>query len=175
MDVEFLKNVSAAIQSLVTSMALVVGGAWAYTKFRYRREKDPRAECDVELNFVGLQDGRVLVEVSAYVENKGSVRHPVQDFTITLRYLLDSDPVVDGSEQVKFQPNFPHAIKRELWKETYIDPGLRYRNSYIAALPADATFVLVFGRFYYGNEKFTVQRLFKVPKECVPVLLKKDG
>src|SRR5260370_33812327 len=103
------KNIAAAVQSVTTSIALIVGGTWAYTKFRYRREKDPRAELEVDVNFVGPQDGRMLVEVSVYVENKGNVRHPIRNFTISIRYLLSSDPVVDGNDQVNFQVNFPQA------------------------------------------------------------------
>jgi hypothetical protein len=158
------KDIAAAVQSLVTSIALIVGGAWAYGKFRYRRERDPRAEFDLDVTFAGTQDGRRLIEVNAYVENKGTVRHPIRDFSITIRHLLESDPIVDGSEAIRFQINVPHAVKRTLWKKTYIDPGLKYRNSYITSVPAEATFLLVFGRFYYNDDEFRMQRLFKISR-----------
>ena len=159
------KDITAALQSVVTSIALVVGGLWAYQKFRYRREREPRAEFDLDVTFVGSQDGRVLIEVSAFVENKGSVRHPVSNFSITIRYLLDSDPIVDGAKKIKDQVIVPHGGgKHLLWEKTYIDPGLKYRNSYITSVPGEATFVLVLGSFFYGCEEFRMQRLFKVPK-----------
>src|SRR6266567_737796 len=124
------------VQSLVTIVAIVVGGIWAYTKFIYRREKEPRAEFSVDLDFIGSQGNSWLVEVSAYVENRGLVRQPVRNFKLRLRYL---------------------------YEKTYIDPGLKYRNSYVTSLPLKATFVLLQGSFEYGTEPFTAQKLFKVP------------
>jgi hypothetical protein len=63
------------------------------------------------------------------------VRHPIRDFSITIRHLLNSDPIVDGTEKINFQVVIPHGVKRMLWKDTYIDPGLRHRNSYITSVP----------------------------------------
>jgi len=162
------KDITAALQSVITSIALIVGGFWAYQKFRFRREREPRAEFDLDVFFAGAQAGRVLIEVNAFVENKGSVRHPVSDLSITIRHLLDSDLIVDGTEEIKGQVATPHGVKHMLWKETYIDPGLRYRNSFITSVPGEATFILVLSSFYYGREEprieFRMQRLFKVPK-----------
>jgi len=158
------------VQSLVTIVAIVVGGIWAYTKFIYRREKDPRAEFSVDLDFIGTQGNSWLVEVSAYVENKGLVRHPVRNFKLRLRYLCDDDQVIDGEANLKFKVLFPHSInerignsERFLYEKTYIDPGLKYRNSYVTSLPLQATFVLLQGNFDYGTEPFTAQKLLKVP------------
>jgi hypothetical protein len=106
------------------------------------------------------------VEINAYVENKGSVRHPVQDLSITIRHLLESDPIVDGEEAINFQTIIPHSVKRTLWKNTYIDPGIKHRNSYITSVPGEATFLLILGRFYYNSEEFRMQRLFKVPRQA---------
>jgi hypothetical protein len=158
------KDIAQAIQSVVTSVALIVGGIWAYSKFRYRREREPRAEFDFDVTFAGSQGGRVLVEINAYVENKGSVRHPVQDLSITIRHLLETDQIVDGAEAINFQTIIPHSVKRTLWQNTYIDSGIKHRNSYIKSVPAEATFLLILGRFYYNGEEFRMQRLFKVPR-----------
>ncbi|NKN12293.1 hypothetical protein [Rhizobium laguerreae] len=159
------KDITAGLQSVVTSIAVIVGGFWAYQKFRYRREREPRAEFDLDVFFAGSQDGRVLIEVNAYVENKGSVRHPVSNLSITIRHLLDSDTIVDGTEKIKGQVVTPHGVTHMLWEETYIDPGIRHRNSFITSVPEEATFVLVLGSFSYGLEEFRMQRLFTVPKQ----------
>ena len=65
MSLDDWKNVFSIVQSGATVVALAVGGLWAYTKFVYRREREPRAEFDVDLSFVGVQDNRRLVEVMA--------------------------------------------------------------------------------------------------------------
>jgi len=172
MSLEDWKNVADIIQASVTTIALIVGGVWAYIKFIYRRENVARAEFTIDLDFVGKQSEYWLVEISAFVENKGFTRHQVKNFKINVRYLLNNDTVVDGREDLKFQVKIPHSInkriedkERYLYRDTYIDPGLRYRNSYITFIPQNATFVLVFGAFEYGKERFTAQRLFKVPQE----------
>jgi hypothetical protein len=165
MSGEGWKSLFSIIQSLATTLALIIGGLWAYTRFIYRREKEPRAEFDVDLTFVGTQDGRRLVEVIAHLENKGEVRHPVRNFKLHLLYLLSDDPVADGDDDINFQIEFPNSIKRTLWNNTFIDPHLRYRNSYITAIPVEATFVVVFAKFEYKRERFTTQKLFKVPAE----------
>ena len=149
----------------MTMLALIIGGLWAYIKFVYRREQEPRAEFDVDLNFVGIQNNHWLIEASAYVENKGSVRHPVRNFKMDIHYLLKDEQPIEGDKDINFQVKFSHSIKRTLSEETYIDPQLRYRNSYITVVPTEAAFVLVFSKFEYKKEKFTAQRLFKVPSE----------
>jgi hypothetical protein len=166
MTLEDWKNIAAIAQASAAVAAACVGGAWAYMKFVYRREKEPRAEFDVHLDFVGLQGDRWLVEASAIVDNKGSVRHPVRKFELHLRYLLRDDPLTGGQETINFQPLFPHSIKQLLWQETFIDPQIRHRNSYIACIPGNATFVLVFAKFEYQDQKFTAQKLFKVPSDA---------
>src|SRR5262245_27024016 len=161
MSLEDWKNVAEIIQASVTTIALIVAGVWAYIKFIYRRENVSRAEFTIDLDFVGEQGEYWLVEISAFVENKGSIRHPVKNFKINVRYLLNNDAVVDAGEDLKFQVKIPHSInkrienkERYLYRNTYIDPGLRYRNSYVTFIPKTATFVLVLGAFQYGKEQF---------------------
>jgi hypothetical protein len=62
MSLDNWKDIFSIAQSTVTILALVIGGLWAYSKFVYRREKEPRAEVDIDLSFVGIQDNRRLVE-----------------------------------------------------------------------------------------------------------------
>jgi len=170
MSLDELAKLFTLTQAVATTLALVIAGIWAYIKFIYRREKEPRAEFTIDLEFVGIQGNEWLAEISANVENKGLVRHPVRNFKVVLRYLCAADKVSDGGENIKFQVVFPHSIneridkkERLLWKDTFIDPGLRYRNSYVTFVPVEATFVLLHGSFEYENERFTAQKVVKVP------------
>ena len=165
-------NLIGVLESFVTIIAIVVAGFWGYILFVSRREKEPRAEFEVDITFVGLHQEHWLVEVSATIENKGLVRHPVNNLRVVVRYLLEDDELVEGNERINYQVTFPHSIderiegkQRIMWQETHIDPSLKYRNSYVTYLPAAAKFALVFGRFEYKGEIFTAQKLFKVPKE----------
>jgi hypothetical protein len=71
-----LKDILSIIQLTVHIVAFLTAGIWAYARFVLRRQKEPHAEFDMDLSFVGIQDGFWLVEVSAFVENKGQRRHP---------------------------------------------------------------------------------------------------
>jgi hypothetical protein len=170
MDLAEGESLANIIEAIVTSIAILAAGGWAYYRFVHQREREPRAEFTVDLEFVGIQDNYWLVEVSAYVQNKGLVRHAVRDFRINVRYLTKEDKIVDGDEEILFQILLPHSIKeriggkdRYLVKNGYIDPTIIHRNSYITAVPIDATFVSVFSRFEYLNEYHSAQKLFKVP------------
>lgn len=164
-DITEFKDLAAAISDVTTAVAIVLGGIWAYWKFSIQRERDPRAEFDLAAEFVGQQDGKWLIEVSARLTNKGKVRHPMTDATMNVRYLLSSDAVVESQDPTHFrQLSFPHAVgRRKIWQDSYIDPGLEFRNSYIIWVPAQATYVLLLCKFRYDDEEWPAQRLVKVP------------
>jgi len=69
------KDLAEAVAALLTSLAILVAGAWAYWKFVLQMEREPRAEFDLSAEFLGRQDGKWLIEVSAHIANKGKVRH----------------------------------------------------------------------------------------------------
>jgi hypothetical protein len=152
------------IQATINVLALIVAGAWAYA----RRVREPRAEFKIDLDFVGKQDKYWLVEASAYVENKGLVRYSIRDMRIRLRYLTKEDKVEEGGEAIRHQILFPHSIdvdgfKRYMEKQTYVNPNLQYRYSYITRVPQEATFVLVHCKLKYWKTFSTTQKLFRVP------------
>ncbi len=165
MEISEFKDLAAAIADIATAVAIILGGMWAYWKFSIQREREPRAEFDLAAEFVGQQDGKWLIEVSARLTNKGKVRHPMIDATMNVRYLVSSDVVVESQDPTHFrQLSFPHAVgRRKIWQDSYIDPGLEFRNSYIIWVPAQATFVLLLCKFRYDNEEWPAQRLVKVP------------
>jgi len=157
-------NWLSIIQASINVVALIFAGAWAYA----RRVREPRAEFKIDLDFVGKQDKYWLVEASAYIENKGLVRYSIQDMRIRLRYLTKDDQVRDGGEDIRHQIFFPNSIdvagfKRIVEKQTYVNPNLQYRYSYITRVPEEATFVLVHCKLKYWKTFSTTQKLFRVP------------
>lgn len=161
-----------AVESVATLIALGIGGTWAYVKLVKRREHAPRIEFTVDIAFIGSQGGYWLVELLALVENKGLVRHLIREFAFDLRALRIDDPVREGSAEINGQTEIPHLVKRGAWipkgwESTFIEPGLRTRYSYVAALPKTASFALLHGRFdYHGETVFhTADRLVRVPTE----------
>jgi hypothetical protein len=158
-----------AIESVATLVALVIGAIWAYIKFRKRREHAPRIEFLVDIGFVGTLNDEWLVEVQAFVDNKGLVRHVFRKFDFSLRCLYETDPIKEGGKEINYQTEIPHVIKTGSWMSGahYIEPGLRTRYSYVATIPRTASFVLLHGRFEYegGEYEHTADKLIKVPEE----------
>jgi hypothetical protein len=69
--VELLTVVSGVWVMLVA----IVSAAWVGWKFIVERQGEARAELDLDLLFVGRQDGQWLVEAVAKLASKGIARH----------------------------------------------------------------------------------------------------
>jgi hypothetical protein len=88
---ESFKNLAAGIQSIVTSLALVGGGIWAYWRFVLNRESAHKVDLDVDVTFVLKQGDNWVIEGVALVKNPGSVRLDFKEFTYELHHALSSD------------------------------------------------------------------------------------
>jgi len=164
-----------AANSLATFLAVVIGGVWAYVKFVRRREHAPRVDFTVEVGFVGEQREHWLVDLQAFVNNEGLVRHTFRVFKFELRCLYDNDAVLDGGDDMGGQTLIPHLLRQgawlpEEWGESFIEPGLRTRYSYVASVPRRAAFVLLHGVLVYGDGRVThtAERLVHVPAASAP-------
>lgn len=164
-------HLMSGLSSLATVVALAIGGAWAYRRFIRTREACPKIEFTVDAGFVHKQNGFWIIELLACIENKGLVQHRISQFTFRLRYTLASDPVVGQSA---FLVDVPHVAARgswlpEGWQSTFVEPGIRTRYSCLAAVPDDATTVLIHGKFYYDDETWhTAERLLACPASSPP-------
>lgn len=147
---------AASVESIVTSVAIAGTAMWAYYRYVYHQERSPRAEMDLALEVIRVQRGQRLIEVSATVRNKGTVRHRVDRPQLEIRFLLPGDQLATGPNRIYQQTEFPNTIgKRDLPWGGYIDPGLEYRNSYVTHVPAEATVALLLCRFSYRRETRT--------------------
>lgn len=170
-QVTIFKDLAQGISAVASASAIVIGGAWAYWKFGLHQERTPRAEFDLSAEFTGLQNGVWLIEISARLANKGKVRHQVTDATLNVRYLTVADRVTESTESRHArQVVFPHSIgRRNIWgTQSYLDPGLEVRNSYVTWVPEGATYVLLLCKFKYGGEVWPAQRLIAVPETKHP-------
>ena len=167
MNLEDFNHLAGAIESLATVLALVVGAYWTYTRFIKQRENFAFIEFTVDMNFIGKQDGSWVVELIAYLENKGKLQHRFSDLSFDLEALFRHDPV-QSNEQYGGQAFFPHEIAKRPWLPAgsyFIEPGIKAKYSYVARVPEEATFVMLHGRFTYENQPawHTAERTLTVP------------
>lgn len=169
--------VPPSIQVLQAAITVVVGAGaavWAIVKTVRRREHAPRLQFAVDIQFVGVQDGQWLVELLALVDNNGLVRHTIREFTFDLRILYARDHIKEGDQAVNGQTLIPNKIKTgawvpSAWEGTFIEPGVQTRYSFVSAIPVNATFALLHGRFDYGQNSFhTADKLVAVPARISP-------
>lgn len=167
MTLEEFSYLGSGIASLATTFALAVGGYWTYSRFIKQREGFAFINFTVDINFVGMQSNWWIVELVAYLENRGKVRHEFSDLSFDLAALYASDPV-DVAPQFGGQALFPRSLAAGPWipdGEYFIEPGLRNKYSYVARVPDAASFLILHGRFSYLDQeaRHSAERTVPVP------------
>jgi hypothetical protein len=182
------KDIAEGIQSLVEAVGLCVGACWVYYKFIKKREGHPIIQFEADLNILGRQDGKLLIEVILNIENKGFVRHWINKFTCNVLILKSSDPVTHGSDSINHQLAFSkynptneriEIISKQWYNskttpsqtyvdpyQSYVDPGVKQSYTYLTDVPPDTAFISIYSRFYFEDvtDYFqTTQRTFAVP------------
>jgi hypothetical protein len=66
MSYEDFKNLTSGVNSIVSSVAILVGASWAYFKFVRTREGAPKIAFWVELDFIQRQGGLWIAEAVAH-------------------------------------------------------------------------------------------------------------
>ena len=177
-------TIAQIILAIATAFALLSGGIWGIIKSIERRERHPRIEFNIELDFIGIQGSSWLAEVTAFVRNKGFVRHKTRKFELTVRYIEENDPLNWGGDKINYQVMIPKLVDiPKVYKDkgvtkrsfipskyaggTYVEPGVLQRYTYHVKIPSTASFVLINSGFEYPNQRrrATQSRLFAVPKE----------
>lgn len=72
-QIEEIKNVVQTVQSVSTTLAIVIGGVWSYKKFVRKREKYPRAKIEHQVFFREILNEKALLRVDISVENVGEI------------------------------------------------------------------------------------------------------
>lgn len=174
--IEILKLIADYIQAI----AIIFAGIWAYWKFIYQREKEPAADIDIDVRFVGVQDDKWIIELTSCVENKSFVRLSYKKFQVIIRYLTHEDKIVDSLvekkdatdqekkdakeegnafvEKINFQLNCPRNIderisenKRYFANVDYINPKQKFKHRYVTFISTDASFIWVQCKFKFLN------------------------
>lgn len=175
LSIEEMKNIAAAIQSIATVASFIVGGIWVYSKYIRQQERYPNIEFSADVQFIGNQGGDWLVEVIASIENKGKTQHKMEEFSFDLN-ALEKDTEILTSEKWGNQVDFPLQITRGSFLPAsrrffFIDPGIKAKYSYLAKVPANASFVILHAWFNYGDNRnfsHSAERTVAVPRSDLP-------
>jgi hypothetical protein len=164
-----LKDIGAFAQSVGTILSFCVVGYWAYRRYVYQEERYPHIEFSVDINFVGLQNDYWIVELIAYIENKGKVQHTMHSFEFDLSSLYSEDPV-EITEKYGGQVDFPRSIQTGTFltysKYFFIDPNVKAKYSYVTRVPKQASFLIFHSWFAYSDKRnvgHSAEKTVKVP------------
>lgn len=106
--VEIAKNVAQIL-------ALGAAGIWAYLRYFRERDAYPKVRLEVDIEFLGQQQGRWLVLLIARVSNTGKVRHWIKDLEFYLRGLPGDEPLNEGGDEILRQVVFSNKLKEGRW------------------------------------------------------------
>jgi hypothetical protein len=160
LEVASLKNqlgwteeLKAWISALATPLAALIGALWVYAKFVRAQERFPNIDFTADINVIGVQGEHYIVELLAFIENKGKAQHKMQQFKFDLNALYAGD-VPSSDERWGGQPNFPHKVcsgsfMPKSFDFFFVDPGTRAKYSYLAIVPRVARFVILHCYFQY--------------------------
>lgn len=165
----------AQYQTLFAAVIAVVGGAWALRRHHARREHDPRIQFRVGVRFIGHHEGHWIVELLAFVQNRGEVPHRMNGLGIELRGFRDGDPVIHGSEEIRGQLPFSHLLvhadggllsmmpdRKDARVVLY--PGTSMRYMYVTSVEDSVRFLLIHGRLTREDaQALWADRVVRVP------------
>ena len=85
-------------------------------------------------NVIGQQGSSLIVELIAYVENRGKAQHQMEEFNFDLNALLPNDPVLPD-QRWDGQINFPNEISKGTflparYKYFFVDAGTKAKYSH---------------------------------------------
>ena len=98
-------------QSAATVLSIMIGGWWVYSKFVRAQKRYPNMEFLADINPIGLQNGVIIVELIACIENKGNAQHKMNGLAFDLSALRAGDPIV-SDQRWGGQINFPLEVCR---------------------------------------------------------------
>jgi hypothetical protein len=148
------KDLSAIVQAVATTLAILIGGWWTYLKFGWQLERYAHVETAAEIDLIGRQGDSWIVELRAVLANKGKVEHRIANLAFDLGALRRGDVVATNPERFNGQVEFPYTVAQGSFLRSDLNffslgPGITAKYSYIAKVPSDAAFLVLHCWFDY--------------------------
>jgi len=117
------KTVSEIFESLLTGLAIVIGGFWTYNKFIKKRESYPRALLRHKVENRILNDDKRLIHLCVEIENIGDVIVSLVAYDVRIYQILplhdkvvkilssEGDPIPEGERELPWPLLFTRQEK----------------------------------------------------------------
>ncbi|QWG21461.1 hypothetical protein KMZ93_15720 [Bradyrhizobium sediminis] len=165
------KDLAAIFQSVVTPIALIAGGIWAYRRYIVEENNFPHIETSAEIAFIGQQGDYWIVELVAVLNNKGKVQHKIEKFGFNLNALYSNDPV-GVNKKWGGQVDFTQAVAKgsfipKDFQYFVVGPSVTARYSYVARVPKLTTYLNLHCWFDYADGRgfsHTMEKTVQTPR-----------
>jgi hypothetical protein len=152
-------------------LAVIVGGLWAYRRYRAKQSSYADIETSAEISFLGQQDSFWIVELKAVLNNKGRAQRKIHKFRFDLHAIHADDPI-DASKKSGGRVNFANEVA----KGTFVPRGYAYcvvgpmvtaTYTYVVRVPDWATFLILHCRFdYHPGFSHSMEKAVQVPRSA---------
>lgn len=143
------------IESFITSASMIIGGIWVYMSFIRQQEKYPNINFSADIKVIGKQEGSIIVELLAFIDNRGKAQHKMLEFNFDL-YSISSDEKIETNKKWGGQVDFKKLICQGSFLPKsldffFVDPGNSAKYSFIAKIPDNSSFLIFHTNFKYEN------------------------
>ncbi len=164
-----LKEKIETVQTVVTTIGIIIGGLWTYNIFIKERHNYPHANLQLEVSHVGLSSQINLLRITTVVTNSGTSKLDLKEATIRIQQIkpvLDctgtpscaTDQVNDALNRIEQQlDKFTWPMisqRRKIWKNAIeIEPKEKEKLDFEFAIPSNVKHVRIY-TFHKNERKF---------------------
>jgi hypothetical protein len=158
-ELAYWKDLASIVQSVFTTIGIVVAGAWAFHRFCLRRERAPRVNLVHKISDRPIIANKRLLHVEAEMSNLGDVIFSVGSGLTCVQQILPilndletkinngADPVPEGKTEIDWP--LITELKKTEWPagEFEIEPGETDSVHYDFLIDADIKTVAIYSCF----------------------------
>ncbi|MDB5129926.1 hypothetical protein [Mucilaginibacter sp.] len=153
----------------VQLLFVVIGGVWAYFRFRRENPLHPRIEFGLKCKFYGPIHSSYLATFTIIANNKGNVEHRFSEIRLKIRGIKGDE---DLTVFEKYAPmvEFPEKIIDKVnivppqFGYFFVRPGVNQSFNYPTQISKEIRYIIVRATFKYQltNDLHTTEEVFEV-------------
>jgi len=168
-----MKEILNALPGVISTIALLIAGFWAYFRLRVERSHTPHIELDLDCNLLGPEGDHYIAEVIIVVNNKGLVRQDFESMTLRVRGIAEGDELEFYTEsrlQASHKLLDAQLIKKTEADFLFVEPGVKHLITYATKLPTHSPetgkkirYFFVRTKFYYDPKNpHSIERVYSI-------------
>ena len=179
MNLDILEKIASAASDVVTMLALVIGGGWAFFRYVLKRENAWNLVIEANPTFHPYRSGQILLSVEIVLKNIGQVRIKPSGVGCRLSIrLLPQDQSVGQTPHWKDSTSLltdydvlrsanPRLDNLPINENYWIEPNAHYTETVNVIVPKAATIMVevVFGSG--SGEEIWLYKVWTTPSFCI--------